>query len=128
MLVERKRSPQLSSDVNSLRVATLPSCLVISLSHHPLFSTVCVSPQLTSTSGALCVVNPLYIHEHGDEWLTQRIKAVQCTAKPSGNKRPQRLSSTRKWDGAGLQSKRAISLDQEPSAASAESSGEAFFY
>ncbi|OCT94748.1 hypothetical protein XELAEV_18012438mg [Xenopus laevis] len=26
--------------------------------------------QVTSENGALCIINPLYLHEHGDTWLT----------------------------------------------------------
>ncbi|XP_053562490.1 uncharacterized protein LOC128653307 [Bombina bombina] len=28
------------------------------------------SIQVTSENGALCIINPLFIHEHGDRWLT----------------------------------------------------------
>ncbi|XP_034404611.1 ras and Rab interactor 3 isoform X2 [Cyclopterus lumpus] len=70
---------------------------------------VMCSIQLTSTNGALCFINPLYLREHGDDWLTCR---------PG-----RRLSTTRAWAGSGLQSKRTISLDKEGSAASLESSG-----
>ncbi|KAA8593774.1 hypothetical protein FQN60_004608 [Etheostoma spectabile] len=71
--------------------------------------------QLTSTNGALCIINPLYLREHGDDWLTHRASAEQSATLPSNYKRERRLSTTRTWAGAGLQSKRAISLDQEPS-------------
>ncbi|XP_034556316.1 ras and Rab interactor 3 isoform X2 [Notolabrus celidotus] len=81
------------------------------------------SIQLTSTNGALCIINPLYLREHGDDWLTRRAAASQTATQPSQYKRERRLSTTRTWAGAGLQSKRAISLDQEPSAAGTESSG-----
>ncbi|XP_070762217.1 ras and Rab interactor 2 [Enoplosus armatus] len=81
------------------------------------------SIQLTSTNGALCIINPLYLHEHGDDWLTHRPAAAQSATQPSQYRRERRLSTTRTWAGAGLQSKRAVSLDQEPSAASLESSG-----
>ncbi|CAH2220778.1 Hypothetical predicted protein [Pelobates cultripes] len=27
--------------------------------------------HVTSENGALCVINPLFLHEHGDKWLTQ---------------------------------------------------------
>ncbi|KAF1393731.1 hypothetical protein PFLUV_G00019070 [Perca fluviatilis] len=84
-------------------------------------SNVVCSIQLTSTNGALCIINPLYLHEHGDDWLTHRASAVQRTTQPSNYRGERRLSTTRTWAGAGLQSKRAISLDQEPS--SVESSG-----
>ncbi|XP_075956357.1 ras and Rab interactor 2 isoform X1 [Anarhichas minor] len=80
-------------------------------------SDVMCSIQLTSTNGALCVINPLYLHEHGDDWLTRQ------ATQPSKYRRERRLSSTRTWAGSGLQSQRAISLDQESSAASMQSSG-----
>uniref|UniRef100_UPI0037E995C8 ras and Rab interactor 2 n=1 Tax=Semicossyphus pulcher TaxID=241346 RepID=UPI0037E995C8 len=84
---------------------------------------VMCSIQLTSTNGALCIINPLYLREHGDDWLTHRATAGQSAAQPSPETRQRRLSTTRTWTGAGLLSKRAISLDQEPSAASMDSSG-----
>ncbi|XP_040903135.1 ras and Rab interactor 2 [Toxotes jaculatrix] len=86
-------------------------------------STAMCSIQLTSTNGALCVINPLYLREHGDDWLTRRTSTMQCATQPSNYKRERRLSTTRTWAGAGIQSKRTISLDQEPSAASMESPG-----
>ncbi|XP_036070923.1 ras and Rab interactor 2 isoform X1 [Oryzias melastigma] len=70
-------------------------------------NSVMCSIQLTSTNGALCIINPLYLHEHGDDWLTHK------TVQPSTYRRPRRFSSTRVWSGAGLQNQRAISLDQE---------------
>ncbi|XP_040929397.1 ras and Rab interactor 3 isoform X2 [Betta splendens] len=82
-------------------------------------STAMCSIQLTSSNGALCIINPLYLREHGDEWLTHRVPASQGVAL----KRERRISSTRAWAGAGIQCKRAISLDQEGCAASAEGSG-----
>ncbi|CAJ1066224.1 NAD-dependent protein deacetylase sirtuin-2 [Xyrichtys novacula] len=82
---------------------------------------VMCSIQLTSTNGALCIINPLYLREHGDDWLTNR--APSCATQPSLYRGERRLSTTRTWAGAGLQNKRAISLDQEPSSASTESSG-----
>ncbi|XP_036976407.1 ras and Rab interactor 2 isoform X1 [Acanthopagrus latus] len=86
-------------------------------------SSVMCSIQLTSTNGALCIINPLYLREHGDDWLTNRATAAQSATQPSNYRRERRLSTTRTWAGAGLQSKRAISLDQAPSAADTESSG-----
>ncbi|XP_041796556.1 ras and Rab interactor 2 isoform X2 [Chelmon rostratus] len=86
-------------------------------------TTVMCSIQLTSTNGALCIINPLYLHEHGDDWLTHRTTSAQRAVQPSNYRRERRLSTTRTWAGAGLQNKRAISLDQEPSAAHVESSG-----
>ncbi|XP_062275759.1 ras and Rab interactor 2 [Scomber scombrus] len=86
-------------------------------------STVMCSIQLTSANGALCVINPLYLREHGDEWLTNRTPDVKSPTQPSKYRQERRLSTTRKWAGAGIQSKRAISLDQEPSSAISDSSG-----
>ncbi|XP_026154340.1 ras and Rab interactor 2 isoform X2 [Mastacembelus armatus] len=86
-------------------------------------SSIMCSIQLTSTNGALCIINPLYLREHGDDWLTHRANVTQSTISPLNKGRERRLSSTRVWPGAGLHSKRAISLDQELSAASTESSG-----
>lgn len=83
-------------------------------------NTVMCSIQLTSTNGALCVINPLYVHEHGDDWLTSK---GQCITLPSSYRRERRLSSTRQWSGAGLQTKRAISLDQESAAAITDNTG-----
>uniref|UniRef100_A0AAV2J215 VPS9 domain-containing protein n=1 Tax=Knipowitschia caucasica TaxID=637954 RepID=A0AAV2J215_KNICA len=98
--------------------------------------------QMTSSNGALCVVNPLYLHEHGDEWLMQRPLAQRPLAqmppaqrslvqrplaqssRTSDLRRDQRrLSGTRPWSGAGLIPKRAVSLDQEPAPDLGDSSG-----
>lgn len=65
------------------------------------------SIQLTSANGALCVVNPLFIQEHGDEWLTQRFQSTILH-----HKRGKRLSTTRPWSGTGLHNKRAVSLEE----------------
>lgn len=86
-------------------------------------SNVMCSIQLTSTNGALCVINPLYLREHGDDWLTRRTSLTQGATQPLNYRRERRLSTTRTWAGSGLQTKRAISLDQEPAAASMETSG-----
>ncbi|XP_029373720.1 ras and Rab interactor 2 isoform X2 [Echeneis naucrates] len=84
--------------------------------------TVMCSIQLTSTNGALCIINPLYLHEHGDDWLTQRVSMAPAAKQPTNYRRERRLSTTRTWAGSGL-TKRAVSLDQEPSATLMESSG-----
>ncbi|XP_063762412.1 ras and Rab interactor 2 isoform X3 [Eleginops maclovinus] len=85
---------------------------------------VMCSIQLTSTNGALCIINPLYLREHGDDWLTNRATAaLGATQPPTNYRKERRLSSTRTWAGAGLLSKRAISMEQVPSADSMESSG-----
>ncbi|KAJ8369089.1 hypothetical protein SKAU_G00091170 [Synaphobranchus kaupii] len=78
--------------------------------------TMC-SIEVTSPNGALCIVNPLYLHEHGDDWLKP---VPHSQSKPSGtsqtanHKRERRLSTTRPWGGAGLRGLRRHSLDQEP--------------
>ncbi|XP_038129069.1 ras and Rab interactor 3 isoform X2 [Cyprinodon tularosa] len=82
-------------------------------------SHVMCSIQLTSSNGALCIINPLYIHEHGDEWLTHKPTGLQL----SHIRRERRLSTTRTWAGAGIQSKRATSLDQESKYSNTEASG-----
>ncbi|XP_057695115.1 ras and Rab interactor 2 isoform X1 [Corythoichthys intestinalis] len=84
---------------------------------------VVCSIQLTSANGALCVINPLYLHEHGDDWLSHQSTGLQSTTQMSNFRRERRLSSTRTWAGAGLMNKRAISLDQEPFQSSTECSG-----
>ncbi|KAJ4935281.1 hypothetical protein JOQ06_016817 [Pogonophryne albipinna] len=79
--------------------------------------------NLTSTNGALCIINPLYLREHGDDWLTNRTTSAQiATQSPTNYRKVRRLSSTRAWAGAGLLSKRAISMEQD-SAAITETSG-----
>ncbi|XP_055022844.1 ras and Rab interactor 2 isoform X3 [Boleophthalmus pectinirostris] len=79
--------------------------------------------QLTSSSGALCVINPLYLHEHGDEWLTQKTTRIQSTVPTKYKRDNRRLSTTRAWSGAGLHNKRAISLEQEPPVPTYENTG-----
>ncbi|KAM9318408.1 ras and Rab interactor 2 isoform 2-T2 [Pholidichthys leucotaenia] len=86
-------------------------------------SNMMCSIQLTSASGALCIINPLYLREHGDDWLTHKETGAPGTTQQSNCRRERRLSTTRPWAGAGIQSKRAISLDQEPSSANTENSG-----
>ncbi|XP_033953793.1 ras and Rab interactor 2 isoform X2 [Pseudochaenichthys georgianus] len=86
-------------------------------------SNVMCSIQLTSTNGALCIINPLYLREHGDDWLTNRTTSAQsATPSPTNYRKERRLSTTRAWAGAGLLSKRAISMEQD-SAAITETSG-----
>ncbi|KAI1894057.1 hypothetical protein AGOR_G00130070 [Albula goreensis] len=78
--------------------------------------TMC-SIQVTSANGALCIINPLYLHEHGDNWLTPPLRpqsSVSRTSQLANRKRERRLSTTRQWEGAGLHRMRGLSLDQEP--------------
>lgn len=84
-------------------------------------NTLMCSIQLTSSNGALCVINPLYIHEHGDEWLTRREPRVQSL--PTPQRKDKRLSTARPWSGAGLRNKRTVSLDQTPTTAIDDNTG-----
>ncbi|CAB1348746.1 unnamed protein product [Coregonus sp. 'balchen'] len=77
-------------------------------------STAMCTIQLTAANGALCIINPLYLHEHGDDWLTHQPTSSQRVNRPSNYRHERRLSTTRPWSGAGLLTKRAISLEQEP--------------
>lgn len=86
-------------------------------------STTMCSIQLTSATGALCIINPLYLHEHGDHWLARQPAAPKCSAELTSNRWRRRLSTSRPWPGAGLQPKRAISLEQESSTGAAEVPG-----
>ncbi|XP_066508774.1 ras and Rab interactor 2-like [Hoplias malabaricus] len=73
--------------------------------------TMMCSIQLTTATGALCIINPLYLQEHGDDWLTNPPASSQHLTHPSSTRRERRLSTTRAWGGAGIK-KRAISLDE----------------
>lgn len=74
--------------------------------------TVMCTIQLTAASGALCFINPLYLHEHGDDWLTRSSAGTHLTSKPISLKREKRLSTTRGWEGRGLK-QRPTSLGNE---------------
>ncbi|KAL2095529.1 hypothetical protein ACEWY4_007677 [Coilia grayii] len=79
--------------------------------------------QLTSASGALCIINPLYLHEHGEDWLSHTPFSTQ---RGLGNQRfERRLSTTRPWGGAGLVKNRGISLDEDALQNYSEHSGTA---
>ncbi|KAL0972793.1 hypothetical protein UPYG_G00194830 [Umbra pygmaea] len=75
--------------------------------------TVMCTIQLTAADGALCIINPLYLHEHGDDWLTSPSTSPQRSNRTLAFRRERRLSASRPWSGAGLLTKRAISLEQE---------------
>nr|XP_046244451.1 ras and Rab interactor 2 isoform X2 [Scatophagus argus] len=120
--VTDKRKNRLSQLEPETWLSTPSEQLTEEMIHREPSSVMC-SIQLTSTNGALCIINPLYLREHGDDWLTHKATAVQCRTGPSNYRQERRLSTTRPWAGAGLQSKRAISLDQEPAAAGTENSG-----
>ncbi|XP_026119226.1 ras and Rab interactor 2-like [Carassius auratus] len=62
--------------------------------------TVMCTIQVTAASGAMCFINPLYLQEHGDDWL----------AHPSASQlnlpiRLRRKSTRRAWVGRGLKQK-----------------------
>ncbi|XP_071214535.1 ras and Rab interactor 3-like [Salvelinus alpinus] len=78
--------------------------------------------QLTAANGALSIINPLYLHEHGDDWLTHQPTSPQRVNRPSNYRRERRLSM-RPWSGADLLTKRAISLEQEPCSSSPDNPG-----
>ncbi|KAK1790138.1 hypothetical protein P4O66_013973 [Electrophorus voltai] len=77
-----------------------------------LFFTYCIFilHQLTTSSGALCIINPLYLHEHGDDWLTCTSASPQPASYPD-LKRDRRMSTARPCVGAGLK-KGGVSLDK----------------
>lgn len=76
----------------------------------------------TSSNGPLCMINPLYVHEHGDKWL--QTSQTHSTVSPSHSRRDtRRLSTTRQWSGAGLHNKRAVSLEQESPSSSNDNTG-----
>ncbi|XP_074497401.1 ras and Rab interactor 2 isoform X1 [Sebastes fasciatus] len=114
--VTEKNRDHLSQLEPNTWLCTPPEQQTDEMTHTEPTNVMC-SIQLTSTNGALCIINPLYLREHGDEWLTHR------TTQPSNYRQERRLSTTRAWAGAGLHSKRAVSLDQEPCAASMQSPG-----
>ncbi|XP_067363440.1 ras and Rab interactor 2 isoform X1 [Channa argus] len=120
--VTDKNKDRLSQLEPKMWLCTPPDQQTDEMTHREPSIVMC-SIQLTSTNGALCVINPLYLREHGDDWLTNRATGTQCAMLPSNFRRERRLTTTRTWAGAGIHTKRAISLEQEPSAASTESSG-----
>ncbi|XP_053507115.1 ras and Rab interactor 3 isoform X1 [Ictalurus furcatus] len=81
--------------------------------------TVMCTIQLTAANGALCFINPLYLREHGDDWLTHSSVNPNLLNRSFHSKRDRRLSAARAWSGAGLK-KRTESV--EDSSASLDSS------
>lgn len=41
------------------------------------------SIQVTSENGALCIINPLFLHEHGDNWLTHNSQTQEKEKRKS---------------------------------------------
>ncbi|XP_051720016.1 ras and Rab interactor 2 isoform X2 [Ctenopharyngodon idella] len=72
--------------------------------------TVLCTIQVTAASGALCFINPLYLQEHGDDWLTH------SSSNPINRpiRRDKRLSTTRAWEGRGLK-QRSFTLAKDNS-------------
>ncbi|KAK9962749.1 hypothetical protein ABG768_008101 [Culter alburnus] len=72
--------------------------------------TVLCTIQVTAASGALCFINPLYLQEHGDDWLTH------SSSNPINRpiRRDKRLSTTRAWEGRGLK-QRSLTLAEDNS-------------
>ncbi|KAK7156911.1 hypothetical protein R3I94_006836 [Phoxinus phoxinus] len=62
--------------------------------------TVLCTIQVTAANGALCFINPLYLQEHGDDWLAH--SPASPVNRPIGLRRDRRLSTTRAWEGRGL--------------------------
>ncbi|GAA6102002.1 ras and Rab interactor 3 isoform X2 [Tachysurus ichikawai] len=83
-------------------------------------NTVMCTIQLTAANGALCFINPLYLQEHGDDWLTHSPVSTNLTNRLFTSKRDRRLSTARPWSGAGLK-KRSESVEDSP--VSMDSSG-----
>uniref|UniRef100_A0A3B5KKF4 Ras and Rab interactor 2 n=1 Tax=Takifugu rubripes TaxID=31033 RepID=A0A3B5KKF4_TAKRU len=88
-------------------LSTPPDLQADAMTQRELSNVVC-SIQLTSANGALCIINPLYIHDHGDDWLTHRATAP---TQLSGSHR-QRFGNRPVMD-TGMASKRPVSLNQE---------------
>ncbi|XP_030007684.1 ras and Rab interactor 2 isoform X2 [Sphaeramia orbicularis] len=117
--VTEKNKDRLSQLEPKTWLCTPPELQTDEMTHNEPRTVMC-SIQLTSTNGALCIINPLYLREHGDDWLTS---GSQFNTQTTKHRQQRRLSTTRKWEGAGVLSKRAISLDQESSTATSENSG-----
>ncbi|KAG1935295.1 ras and Rab interactor [Pimephales promelas] len=69
--------------------------------------------QVTAANGALCFINPLYLQEHGDDWLTH--SPASPVNRPIGLRRDKRLSTTRAWEGRGLKLRSSIQVEDNSS-------------
>ncbi|KAG5268974.1 hypothetical protein AALO_G00196900 [Alosa alosa] len=85
--------------------------------------TVLCTIQLTTASGALCIINPLYLHEHGDDWLSRTPDTARQGGQPGKRRFERRLSKSRPWGGAGLVKNRGLSLDEDTLQNSSEAVG-----
>ncbi|XP_062844055.1 ras and Rab interactor 2 [Trichomycterus rosablanca] len=72
--------------------------------------------HLTSASGALCIINPLYLQEHGDDWLNSSSAGSLLSPRihPVNHRRERRLSTARQWSGAALR-RRSESVEESSS-------------
>ncbi|XP_016409758.1 ras and Rab interactor 2-like isoform X2 [Sinocyclocheilus rhinocerous] len=75
--------------------------------------TVMCTIQVTAASGAMCFINPLYLQEHGDDWLAHS-SASQMNL-PIRLRRESRLSTTRAWVGRGLKQRSSTLADDNSS-------------
>lgn len=69
--------------------------------------------QVTAASGAMCFINPLYLQEHGDDWLTH--SSASTVSLPMNLRREKRLSTTRAWAGRGLKQRSSTLSDDNSS-------------
>ncbi|XP_050985210.1 ras and Rab interactor 2 [Labeo rohita] len=80
--------------------------------------TVMCTIQVTAASGAMCFINPLYLQEHGDDWLAHS-SASQINL-PINLRRDRRLSTTRAWTGRGLKQRSSTLADDSSSSFDSE--------
>ncbi|XP_052432081.1 ras and Rab interactor 2 [Carassius gibelio] len=75
--------------------------------------TIMCTIQVTAASGAMCFINPLYLQEHGDDWLTH--SSASSVNLPMNFRRDKRLSTTRAWAGRGLKQRSSTLSDDNSS-------------
>ncbi|XP_016108387.1 ras and Rab interactor 2-like [Sinocyclocheilus grahami] len=75
--------------------------------------TIMCTIQVTAASGAMCFINPLYLQEHGDDWLTH--SSASTVNLPMNLRRDKRLSTTRAWAGRGLKQRSSTLSDDSSS-------------
>uniref|UniRef100_A0A8C2GBW6 VPS9 domain-containing protein n=1 Tax=Cyprinus carpio TaxID=7962 RepID=A0A8C2GBW6_CYPCA len=72
--------------------------------------TVMCTIQVTAASGAMCFINPLYLQEHGDDWLSH-----SSTSQINLPIRLRRESPTRAWVGRELKKRSSTLADNNSS-------------
>uniref|UniRef100_A0A8C1CRK3 VPS9 domain-containing protein n=1 Tax=Cyprinus carpio carpio TaxID=630221 RepID=A0A8C1CRK3_CYPCA len=75
--------------------------------------TIMCTIQVTAANGAMCFINPLYLQEHGDDWLTH--SSASTVNLPMNFRRDKRLSTTRAWAGRGLKQRSSTLSDDSSS-------------